>query len=86
MTDDALDPVKGKLNIRLNTTVHHWPEEVKSGSRCQLHRWARGRELPAVMKGVIKCSICRVNLCMQCYHTFHKEGDILGKKSKISLS
>ena len=84
VNDDSLDPVKGKLNMRLNPTVQHWPEEAKVGSRCQLHRWARGRELASVMKGVIKCSICQVTLCLKCYHTFHKDGDILGKKNEIS--
>ena len=84
VNDDSLDPVKGKLNMRLNPTVQHWPEEAKVGSRCQLHRWARGRELASVMKGVIKCSICQVTLCLKCCHTFHKDGDILGKKNEIS--
>jgi hypothetical protein len=84
VTDDAFDPVKEKLSTRLNTTVQHWPEECNSATRCQLHRWARGRELPAVMKGVMRCSICQVNLCIKCFHTFHTEGDILGKKCQIA--
>ena len=86
VTDHSLDPVKGGLCIRLNTTIQHWPEEVKGKKRCQLHRWARGRELPAVMQSVVMCSICQVNLCLKCFNTFHKEADLLGRKNQISAN
>ena len=84
--DDALDPLKGLLKMRLyHSSVQHWPQEA-TGKRCQLHRWARGREGKTVMSGVMKCSVCQVNLCLYCYNVFHKETDLIGKKGEISMA
>ena len=85
--DDTLDPMNGKLCIRLNHSFQHFPEKSKNKNpKCGLHRWARGRNASEVQAGVTTCSICRVNLCIQCYHIFHKEAHLLGKKREIAES
>ena len=85
--DDSLDPNNGKLCIRLNHSFQHFPEKSNSKKpKCALHRWARERQPPEVQAGVTTCSICRVNLCIPCYHMFHKEAHLLGKKDKIAKS
>ena len=83
--DKTLDPVTGKLSIRLNTTVQHFPELSNAKKpRCQLHRWARGREGSVVCSNVLVCSICRVSLCINCYNIFHKEANLKARKDYIS--
>ena len=85
VSDDSLDPLNGLLRMRLqHNTIQHWPQDA-GGKRCQLHRWARGREGKSVMKGTMKCSVCQVILCMSCYNVFHKETDLVGKKNEISM-
>mmetsp|Transcript_43733 Transcript_43733/g.64214 ORF Transcript_43733/g.64214 Transcript_43733/m.64214 type:complete len:174 (-) Transcript_43733:65-586(-) len=75
----------GKLNIRLNISFQHLPVQSNGKRpRCALHRWARNREGPEVMKNVMCCSICHVNLCISCYSLFHKEADLLGMKDAIA--
>jgi hypothetical protein len=82
--EKTLHPVKGRLSSRLTTAVQHFPEvPVAKRPRCQLHRWARGRQGKEVMSNVITCSICRVNLCVPCYNLFHKEANITELKEKI---
>ena len=82
--DGTLHPVKGRLACRLTTAIQHFPEEPSAKRpRCQLHRWARGREGPEVMSNIITCSICRVNLCIPCYNMFHKEANITELKERI---
>ena len=85
INDSTLHPVSGKLNCRLNTSVQHFPEEPKTKRpRCALHRWARGREEGEVMKQVLTCSVCRVNLCISCFNIFHKEANLLDRKDAIA--
>ena len=87
VNDSSLHPTLGKLNTRLNTSVQHLPEASKAKrAKCQLHRWARGRDGGEVFSGVITCSICRVNLCITCYNIFHKEANIEGKRKAIAES
>ena len=88
VNNNILHPISGKLSTRLITTVQHFPEEPTcKQKRCQLHRFARGRNGSEVMAGgVIKCSVCRVNLCLLCYNVFHKESNIVDKKDAIAKS
>ena len=82
--DKSLHP-GGKLNIRLNNSFQHLPVQSNGKRpRCALHRWARNRKGPEVMKNVVCCSICRVNLCISCYSLFHKEADLFGMKDEIA--
>ena len=76
----ALHPISGSLNVRLNTAIQHLPVHITTKkSRCQLHRWARGRGKGAqsVMSGVIMCSVCRVSLCVKCYNIYHKVANVV---------
>ena len=85
--NDTINPISGKLNMRLNHSVQHFPEEPTAKKpKCALHRWARDREPPEVQSGVTTCSVCRVNLCINCYHIFHKEANLIGKKKAIADS
>ena len=93
VNDASLDPIKGKLNCRLNTTVQHFPSKPKAKRpRCALHRWARGRDILGVdrkgevMKDLITCSFCQVTVCISCFHVFHKEADLLELKCQIAES
>ena len=88
VNDASLHPTAGKLHMRLNTSVQHLPEHSKSKKpKCQLHRWARGRQSAGdVSSGVVTCSVCRVNLCITCYNYFHKEAHLEGKKREIADS
>jgi len=87
INDHSLHPSNGKLRCHLNTAVQHLPEVPKGKKhRCQLHRWARGREGKEAMSGIICCSICRVDLCVPCFQMFHKEANIIEKKKEIAAS
>ena len=68
MSDDALDPVAGKLACKLDTTLDHTLiRPPNSKVRCSVYRWV-GVE---TQKDVILCPSCDVNLCIDCYHIFH---------------
>ena len=87
INDNSLHPSSGKLRCRLNTAVQHLPEYSKvKKRRCQLHRWARDRKGEEAMSGIIRCSICRVDLCVKCYQVFHKEANLVDKKICIAAS
>ena len=89
ITDKALDPVAGALMNRLNTLYSHFPLEVNvSRPRCQLHRWARGREKgkKEVMGTLVRCSHCNVTLCVKCFSVFHTESCLLAKRDEIAAS
>ena len=84
--DKTLHP-RGKLACRLQHAVQHFPEcTTVSRPQCQLHRWARNREGKEVRGSIVTCSICRVNLCIPCFKTFHTEAYIVGKKDEIAAS
>ena len=85
VTEKNLHPLTGKLKHRLNYSVQHYPQYPKvKAPRCQLHRWARGRDQPQVKKSVVMCSVCRVNLCIPCFNLFHKEANLTDIKSDIA--
>jgi hypothetical protein len=85
VTDNNLHPSTGKLKHRLNYSLQHYPQCSKvKAPRCQLHRWARGRDKPAVKKGVVTCSVCRVHLCIPCFNLFHKEENLTDIKTEIA--
>ena len=87
INDKTLHPVHGRLSLRLNYSVQHYPEISKAkSSRCALHRWARNRQGAAVMANVVVCSVCRVHLCIHCFNLFHKEANILGMKDDIAAA
>ena len=87
ISQKSLHPSNGKLKCRLSTSVQHIPEKpITRKPRCQLHRWARDRGGGEVMAGVIRCTICQVDLCIDCFQLFHKEGNLVSKKNQIAAS
>ena len=85
VNDSTLHPNNGKLSCRLNTTVQHFPSKPRvKRARCALHRWARGREGSEVMRDLNTCTYCQVTLCITCFHTFHKEANLLEMKERIA--
>ena len=44
MNNASLHPLTGSMRERLNPSIGHNPVISKERGRCQLHRWARGRE------------------------------------------
>ena len=84
VTDATLHPSRGSLMCRLATNCQHMPVKSKSKRpRCQLHRWARGRDGTAVMNQIIACSVCCVDLCVECFNIFHKEANLGDWKESI---
>ena len=82
VTESNLHPNTGKLSCRLRTDIQHIPVASKSKrARCQLHRWASGKE---VMSCVMTCLICGVDLCLQCYSLFHKEANLVDFRCQIA--
>ena len=67
--------------MRLNLCLGHLPEKVDKRAWCSLHRWAG-----SIKKGkdIIRCQVCKVNLCIPCYSLFHKEPDLNEIKHAIS--
>ena len=84
VTNETLHP-SGSLRNRLNTSVQHLPEKPSTKRPiCQLHRWARGRGVNEVRGGILKCSVCRIHLCIACYKLFHTEASIVERKDEIA--
>lgn len=83
-TDDTLDPVTGKLRIRLSRSHTHWPEATRGRMRCGLHKWCAGFEVKG--KNILMCSTCGVGLCADCYRVFHEEPDLVGKKESLAAT
>ena len=86
--DKTLDPIRGELNCRLQTSVQHFPvrQTTKTAAKCQLHRWARrGTNGKEVRKGVFSCSYCQVHLCIDCFKLFHIEANLIQKKEEIAV-
>lgn len=86
VSDKALDPHRGALSCRLNTTVQHFPQKPNSKSkRCALHRWARGKTGKEIQANVMMCGHCRVQLCIECFSLFHREAFLTKKKVDASV-
>ena len=87
VTDISVHPSKDSLMCWLTTNCQHIPVKSRSTRpRCQLHRWARGRDGVAVMNQIISCSLCNVDLCVPCFGLFHKEPNLLDMKEAIAAS
>ena len=89
MTDNTLDPMLGSMRCRLNKTLQHYPITYAKGKRtkCQLHRWARGRNGKEVRgKHVMKCVACDVQLCSSCWVVFHETSNLICEKANIAKS
>ena len=90
MTDAALDPLKGAYVMRLDKSIPHNPIDVcdeAKGKRqkCQLHWWARswdGKEIKG--KNVMKCSVCNVFLCTDCWSIFHEKANVVAERQNIA--
>ena len=81
VNDDSLQPTEA-LQIRLDRSVEHCPEEVPSEIQkmpcCQLHRWITGRKKLGNV-----CSYCKtwhVILYNSCFRPFHTQPDLVGLK------
>lgn len=88
MNNASLDPHKGSLKSRLNKSITHYPQRSKNKrAKCQLHRWARGRDAKEVRgTRVLHCPTCQVDLCYSCWRTFHECVNITEMKEKIAES
>ena len=84
----SLDPVKGKLRNRLDSSLAHWPSSVpqdknRNRSPCQLCRWATDRRVRKLNQTAY-CQECNMVLCLgDCYKTFHTVWDIVSEKADI---
>ena len=84
----ALSPTRGRMKVRLDTSVNHMPVVPRGPPRanvCQLHRWADKEFNPSTDEtgrkkttkpagawtGVMRCTVCDVNLCIPCWEIFH---------------
>ena len=86
VTDASLHPTTGELRCRMNRNIQHYPEESKRRARCQLHKWSRNEKGKEVFASVVRCSICQVGLCIDCFRLFHEEADLISIKGKIAGS
>ena len=84
----TLFPVQWKVSlIYLNNAIAKHNEDIRTNAvklKMITQKEYRDRGGASVMKGVMKCSVCQVILCMSCYNLFHKETDLIGKKNEIS--
>ena len=84
----SLDPKKGKLRIRIDRAVPHWPSQVppdknRNRAPCQLCRWATDRKVRK-RNQTAYCQECNVVLCLgECYRTFHTVWDVVGMKDDL---
>ena len=89
VNDKSLNPMSGSLRGRLNSFVHHHPHlDGKKRRKCQLHRWAKGRDAKEVrgMK-VGYCERCNVNLCLDgCWKLFHECENVNDLRAAITGS
>ena len=75
ITNNTMDPYTGKLRCRLDRTLCHLPEQVKSEHvQCAMHSW-----LCKVKKRsqLMHCRACDINLCLDCYKPFHQIPNII---------
>ena len=88
MNDKSIDALTGSLKCRLDSFVLHHPVKSENKrAKCQLHRWARGRDGKEIRGvNVLHCSICRVDLCFSCWRTFHECANLFEKKDEIANS
>ena len=89
VNDKSLHPVNGRLKCRLDVFCDHHPisfKEATRAHRCQLHRWARGRDGKEVRDlTVLYCKTCNVSLCAgECWRLFHSVEDLNSVKETIA--
>ena len=82
INEKTLDPDKGSLQCRLNHyDLSHCPDPVLPKACCGLHRYLNGRANGSegqCRDKILNCSVCKVNLCVPCFRSFHTERDIGG--------
>ena len=85
MDSKSLSPTRGRLKLRLDTTLPHMPLKTDNeNATCQLHRWA-WKEVHPLYKAegvnikppgsrahVMKCETCKVHLCLGCWEIYHR--------------
>ena len=84
-SDASLDPWSGALKVRLNRNVPHWPstpinDQNRNLPACQLHRWASGIQKRA---NIAFCAECNVNLCLDCFQTYHVVYELPAEKEPL---
>ncbi len=83
ITDKSLCPATDSLQRRRDTALNHSPEhaEKKNSTQCQLHMWAfksaktrvtNNKKPKGARACVMQCSVCNINLCMDCFQIFHQ--------------
>ena len=66
---------------RLDTTKRHLPQPTSGREKCQMHRWAAGKECRG--RYVVHCPDCYCNLCVFCYSKFHTTGNMFELKKQV---
>jgi Transposase IS4 len=80
LKDASLLDTQGPLGKRLNPILGHFPEQIERGARCAVHRWSADIE---VKSHVYCCSVCKINLCIQCFKVFHTAHDLVEMKDYL---
>jgi len=88
VNDKGLHPQTGALRVRINHfNTFHCPQPIMNTETCcQLHRWALGRKNGChgqMREKLLNCSICGVNLCIDCFKTFHTVEDLVAVKEDM---
>ena len=91
VNDKTLHPENGSLRLRLDHygVFHCAIAPHSKRPACQLHRWAIGREIGShgqMRDNIVCCSACHVNLCPQCFKTFHTVADLPSNKDIVAKS
>ena len=74
MTDNTLNPYTGRLRCRLDQSLNHLPiQSERAEANCQLHNWAVKSKY---RKQLMKCPMCNVIICLDCYKMFHEVSDL----------
>ena len=71
-------------NVRLDRSLGHWSisPEVISAPQCQLHNWATASMVRKIARKV-KCEVCDVHFCIDCFIDFNTIQDIIEQKDNI---
>ena len=80
MNNETLLVTNLLLNIRINRTLNHLPENPKSKKcRCGLCMWFRIE----TQKDILFYPTYNVNLCIKCYKIFHNSQNIVAMKMAL---
>ena len=83
--NEVLDLFKGELKYRLDhSNIMHMPSKVEN-PKYKYYQLCYWRKKKKVHKALLRCEVCEVNICINCYGIFHQEESIVVKKRKLFL-